>query len=161
MTILSVVYASAPAAEVLIPTLEIKHPAISTIRTCAGFEDHALTLEGGEDALFRGSGLDVSLPARNASGQQDLAFAIENVTGIAQDAIDRAMQSGGEIRVIYREYLASDTAAPAAPPLRMVLTDARFKGSMVQVTASYMDIINRAWPRERYTAEFAPGLRYL
>src|SRR5690625_3932831 len=108
MSILETVYASAPAAEVLIPTLEIKHPAIPTIRTCAGFENHTVTLETGEVVTFEASGLDVSLPERSDRGQQNLAFAIENVTGQAQDAIDRALDAGGQIEVIYRLYLASD-----------------------------------------------------
>lgn len=161
MTILSVVYASAPTSEVLIPTLEIKHPAISTIRTCAGFENHTVTLETGEEVTFEASGLDVSLPERNDRGQQNLIFAIENVTGIAQRAIDDAMAEGGDILVIYRSFLSSDLSTPAEPPLRMVLVGADFEGSTVNVTASYMDLINQAWPRERYTADFAPGLRYI
>jgi hypothetical protein len=163
MTLLSTLYASAPAAEVLIPTLEISHPSFAEpIRTCAGFEDHTVTLEDSTtQATFVASGLDVSLPARNASGQQNLTFAIENVTGIAQDAIDRALEAGGEIRVIYRSYLASDLSEPAEPPLKMVLVGARFEGASLQVTASYMDIINQAWPRDRYTVDFAPGLKYI
>jgi len=43
----------------------------------------------------------------------------------------------------------------------MVVIDASFSQSAVQVTASYNDIINRAWPRRRYTADFAPGLKYI
>jgi len=161
MTILSVVYASAPTAEVLIPTLEIKHPAISTIRTCAGFENHTVTLETSEVVTFEASGLDVSLPERSDRGQQNLVFAIENVTGQAQDAIDRALDAGGQIEVIYRSYLASDLSEPAEPPLKMVLVGAEFQGSTVQVTASYMDIINTAWPRARYNTTDHPGLAYI
>lgn len=155
------VYASAPSDEVIIPTLEIRHPAIATIRTCAGFEDQTVTLEDGSNVTFLASGLDVSLPARNASGQQNLNFAIENVTGQAQRAIEEAMQSGGDIRVIYRTYLQSDLSSPAETPLNMILIGAEFQGASVQVTASYSDIISTAWPRERYSTDFAPGLRYI
>lgn len=161
MTILSQVYASAPAAEVLIPTLDISHPAISAIRVCAGFEDQTVTLETGQEATFVASGLDVSLPARNASGQQNLTFAIENVTGEAQRLVDDALDGGHTIRAVYREYLASDLSAPAAEPLRMVVVGAKMQGSTLQVTASYQDIIGRAWPRDRYNATDHPGLRYL
>lgn len=163
MTLLATVYASAPAAEVMIPTLDISHPAFpdGAIRTCAGFEDITATLETGDTVTFTASGLDVSLPSKTDSGQQNLAFAIENVTGIAQNAIDTALEAGGEIRVTYRAYLASDLSAPAEPPLKMVLVGAEFQGSQLQVTASYMDIINRAWPADRYTATFASGLKYL
>lgn len=162
MTILSVVYASAPVDEVSIPCLEIDSPAFSEpILTCAGFEDHTVTLETDEEVTFIASGLDVSLPERDTSGQQNLNFAIENVTGIAQQAIEDALEAGEPVSIIFRHYLASDLSAPAEPPLRMTLVGAEFEGSTVQVTASYMDIINHAWPRERYTVDFAPGLKYI
>ncbi|GHC19531.1 DUF1833 family protein [Aidingimonas halophila] len=163
MTILSTLYASAPVDEVLIPTLEISHPSFpdGPILTCTGFEDHTVTLETGEEVTFQGSGLDISLPSRDPSGQQNLQFAIENVTGIAQDAIDRALEAGGQIDVIYRSYIADQLSEPAEPPLKMVLVEPQFEGSTVQVTASFQDIINTAWPRDRYTATFAPGLRYI
>lgn len=268
MTILSTVYASAPAAEVLIPTLEIRHPGQSVL-TCVGYEDFSFVtrglnlvsgwvngwmasgstdeqlsgtstdarttqwfsvdpdaqyvvdvLSGGMDSSrtqwrlsdgtiiydysaalnsgpgkitsppqatecriyyasafgvvggdisvrkeqldeFAASGLDVSLPKRDASGQQNLNFAIENVTGQAQQFIDDALEAGQQIDAIYREYLASDPAEPAAPPLEMVVVGAKMQGSTLHVTASYQDIIGQAWPRVRYSAEFAPGLRYI
>lgn len=158
MTILSTVYASAPAAEVIIPTLEIRTP--TPIYTCAGFEDQEVTLEDGTDVTFTASGLDVSLPARNDTGQQTLTFAIENVTGIAQREIELAIENGSRIPVIYRPYLSSDLSAPAEAPIKLNLSGADFRGSTVQVTCSYQDPINTAWPRLRYTADFAPGLVY-
>lgn len=158
--LLEIVYASG-GDDVVIPTLEIKHAAFETMRTCAGFEDQTVTLETGETVTFEASGLDVSLPKRDASGQQNLTFAIENVTGIAQRAIDDAMAAGGQIQVIYRTFLESDLSTPSEPPLKMVLIGADFEGSAVQVMASHQDLINYAWPRQRYTAEYAPGLKYI
>lgn len=158
--LLEIVYASG-GDDVIIPTLEIKHSAFSPIRTCAGYEDQTVTLETGETVTFTASGLDVSLPDRNASGQQNLNFAIENVTGVAQRAIDDALTQGGQIEVVYRTFLLSDLSTPAEPPLRMVLVSAEFEGATVQVTASYQDLIGYAWPRDRYTVQFAPGLKYL
>lgn len=161
MTILAVVYASAPADEVIIPTLEISHDAIETIRICAGFEDHDLTLENDETETFEAAGIEIALPKRDTSGQQTLTFAIDNVTGAAQAAIDAALEAGGEVAIVYREYLASDKSTPAATPIRMSLIGGRFEGGVVQLQAAYHDLLNYAWPRERYTAEFSPGLRYL
>lgn len=160
---LEIVYASAPADEVPILTLEILHPAFAggAIRTCNGFEDQACTLETGDTMTFEASGLDVSLPKRNATGRQELNFAIENVSGRAERAIRDALEAGGQIDVIYRTFLASDLSAPAEPPLKMALVSPSFEGATTQVTASYMDMINYAWPRERYTISFAPGLKYI
>ena len=161
MTILAIVYASAPAGEVIIPTLEISHPAITTIRICAGFEDQALTLETGETATFEAAGIDISLPKRDTSGQQTLSFAIDNVTGIAQQRIDAALEAGGQVSIVFREYLASDTSAPAETPIRMTLVGGRFEAGVVALEAAYHDLLNYGWPRERYTAVFSPGLKYL
>jgi hypothetical protein len=65
------------------------------------------------------------------------------------------------VPVIYRLYLESDKTAPAALPFEMVLSGGGFDGIMVGIEASYYDLLNTAWPRDRYTAEFAPGLRYI
>ena len=162
MSILDTVYASAPDDVVLIPTIELNAPSFAEpIRNCTGFEDQTVGLDGGGEATFLASGLDVALPAKDESGQQNLIFAIENVTGEAQQAIDAALENGDVVELIYRLYLSTDLTQPAEPPRRMVVIDASFSQSAVQVTASYNDIINRAWPRRRYTADFAPGLKYI
>lgn len=161
MTAISILYASAPADEVAIPTLEILHPAIDPIRICSGYENHTVTLETGEVVTFIASGLDVALPARDSTGQQNLTFAIENVTGIAQNEIKKAQAAGGLVTVIYRVYRNVDLSEPAERPVRMVMLKPTFRGTTTQVTCSYFSIINFAWPRLRYTADFAPGLRYI
>lgn len=127
----------------------------------AGVHQGLLSVSKAQYDTYTASGLDVSLPKRDASGQQNLNFAIENVTGQAQDFVDRALTAGVKIEVICRNYLASDLSMPAEPPLRMVVVGASMKGASLQVTASYQDIIGRAWPRERYNATDHPGLRYL
>ena len=163
MSILDIVYSSAPAAEVLIPTLEITHPtAFDPIRICAGFDDiTAGTEESGTDVTFYAAGIDISLPDMDTSGQQVLNFAIDNVTGVAQSAIDAAIAAGGEVTVTYRAYLLSDLSAPCDVPLVLTMVGGSIKGSVVQIQAAYFDLLNTAWPRDRYTLLFSPGLAYL
>ena len=158
MTILSVVYASAPTDEVIIPTLEILTD--DPQRICGDFADHEVTLETGEEVTFIGAGIDVSLPAADTSGQQKLAFAIDNVTGEAQVQIEAALEADQRVPVIYRPYLASDLSAPAEPPIRMTLVGGGFEGGHLELQGAYYDLLNIAWPREQYTVEFAPGLKY-
>lgn len=161
MTIVARVYASAPADQVLIPTLEIAHPSIETIRICAGFDDQTVTLEDNSVVIFEAAGIEVALPKRDTSGQQQLTFALDGVSGIAQARIDDALEAGGPVTITYRTYLASDLSAPAEPALVMTLVSGMFQGGVVQLQAAYHDLLNYGWPRERYTAEFAPGIRYL
>jgi hypothetical protein len=131
------------------------------IRVCTGFENQILTLETAEEVTFIAGPLEISEPKRDTSGQQTLKFSIANATGAAQQAVETALESGEQVPVIYRLYLESDKTAPAALPFEMVLSGGGFDGIMVGIEASYYDLLNTAWPRDRYTAEFAPGLRYI
>lgn len=157
MTILATVYASAPASEVLVPTIELSSAGWDApIRICTGFEDRETSA-----GTFVASGLDVALPARDTRGTQSLIFAIDNVTGVAQRLINQSLESGAEIVLTYRLYLDSDLSSPAEQPKVFSVIEATFiPTGTVQITASYKDLIGRTWPRLRYTADFAPGLKY-
>ena len=157
MTILATVYASAPADEVVIPTIELTSAGwTEPVRVCMGYED--ITTDVG---TFTATAMEVALPERNTQGYQSLRFAIANVSGQAQRLIDDADETGDPIELIYRVYLASDLTAPAEQPKRFLVREVTFNNQgAVQVSAAYKDLINRAWPRVRYTADFAPGLKY-
>lgn len=160
MTILATVYASAPAAEVIIPALEIRVPGKDPIRVCGGYEDHTLGV-GGSDYLFKAAPIAVSLPKRDTSGQQNLAFAVAGLDGTEQAHIEAALEDDELVEIVYLEYLASDKTAPARVPLVMVVVGGVIEGMEAKFEASFYDLLNSAWPRERYTAESAPGLKYL
>ena len=160
MTVLERVFASG-GTEVVIPTLEITCSAWSApLLLCNGFEDHTCTTEDARTLTFVASGIAVALPERNTAGTQVLTFAIDNVTGQAQQLVDQAMEAGARIYLTFRHYLSSDKSAPAETPLRFVVRDGSMEGSTLQVNAAFYDAINTAWPRRFYTASFAPGLRY-
>lgn len=161
MTVLDVVYASAPVDEVIIPTLEIISSAFDPIRICNGFEDHTVTLETSAVVTFEASGLDVALPAKNTSGQQELVFAVGDVMGDATRAVIAATDAGATITVKFRQYLLSDLSAPAGPVYEMSVVGAQFEAGMAQITCAYFDFLNTLWQRARYTATFAPGIQYL
>lgn len=160
MTILKVWYASAPTDEYAIDSIEINVPNKEPIRICNGFEDHYLGINGVLQ-LFEAGALSLSLPARNTTGQQTLRFAIAGVNGIAQRHVDDALSTGAMVTMTYRMYLASDKTTPAARPCVMTVIGGTFEGGEAVFECSYYDLLNSAWPRERYTAETAPGLKYL
>lgn len=160
MSLLDIAYASAPTDTVILPTLAITAPtAFEPIYICDGFEDHAATLETDEVVTFIATGMDIALPAKDTSGQQTLRWALDNVTGQAQQAVDAAIEAGERVTITYRSYLYPDLSAPAEV-LRMTLLNGEFSGSTVQLEAGYYDLLNTAWPRLKYTATFAPGLKY-
>ena len=161
MTLIATLYASAPAGEVLIPTIEVRHASMPSVYLTVGFDDVAATLETSATVTFTACGLDIALPDRDASGNQSLIFAIDNVTGEAQRFVDAALTAGGDLLLIYREYLAGDLGAPASVPKVLHIIGGTFEGGTFQAEASYYDMLNTAWPRERYTADFAPGIKYM
>jgi hypothetical protein len=161
MSILDIVRASG-GKDVEIPTLELTCPAwANSLFICGGFRDETFTLEDGRIATFTATGLDVTLPKKSNEAGQQLTVAIDNVIGIAQLHIDQAKEAQAVITLIYRSFLDSDRSAPAERPLRMSVLSASIEGPTVQFTAGYFDLINTAWPRRRYTAQFAPGIKYI
>ncbi len=159
MSILRKAYASADSE--IIRALEITPAGAAPIRVCTGFEDLTLALETGESAEFVAGPVDIKEPKKSTGGRQVLRFAIANVTSVAQEAVEQALESGAQVPVIYRKYVASDMSAPAALPLKMVMVGGSFDGLMLNIEAAYMDPLNRAYPRDRYTNDVAPGLRYI
>ena len=165
--VLQTLYASAPVNDLIIHTLELKNPdfnveghVVGSVHLVQGFDDVAATLEDATIATFKKSGFGVSLPQKSIKGRQDLNFSIDNVTGEVLKAIDAAIEGGNKIIVIYRAYAGSDLSAPGQPPIVMTATAIKADFSSVSISASFHDLVNKAWPFRRYTPNFAPGLKY-
>lgn len=160
MTILKTVYASAPEDELILITLEIHLAPTVVVRAVQGFENQQLGVDG-VYREFTASAISVALPSSNSRGQQTLRFSIGGINSLIQRHIDAALESNTPITLIYREYLESDKSAPARQPYVMNLSGLQLEGDEAQIEASYWDILNYAWPRQRYTEETAPGIKYL
>ena len=80
MTSLNIVYASAPSADLLIPTLEFNNEAAGVIRLAQSFNDVTATTEFAETVTFIQSAWDVSLPNRAATAvyKAESANTLEN-----------------------------------------------------------------------------------
>lgn len=161
MSIINTVYASAPAEYVILPTLEILVPGFDPIRVVAAYEGLTATLETAETVTFQAGPFEYKEPSKDTSGNQTLTFAIANVTGQAQEAVEAALSSNVEVPINYRVFLSTDLTAPAQAPFKMTLRGGTFEGIMVQIEAGYFDLLNTQWPRRRYLAEEFPGLRYI
>ena len=157
---ISITYASAPSEDLLIPTLEFNNELAGVIRLAQSFNDLTATTELAETVTFIQSAWEVSLPNKDATGQQTLPFQICNVTGEAQRFIDDCLSSGKATQVIYREFYADDLSAPATVPIKMTLRGGSAEGITVGIEAGYFDLLNVGWPRFRYTPEFSPGIKY-
>lgn len=159
MTILNRLYASS-GEEVIIETLQI-NIGPETIYLCKGFEDITAITESGDVVMFQATAMDIALPARNADGTQDLQFAIDNIDGRVSTAIRNALSNLSSATLTYRNYASTDLSAPAEVPYTLQVKNGYWVAPQAQITAGYMNVLDTAWPRYRYTLPYYPGLRYM
>lgn len=158
MTILNRLYASS-GSEVIIETLQITVGS-DVHYLCQGYEDITATTESGNTVTFTACAIDIALPARNADGTQDLKFALCNVDGVVSTTIRNALANRLPASLTYRSFISTDLAAPAAVPYTLKIKSGYWTATEVQITAGYMNVLETAWPRNRYTLNYFPGLRY-
>ncbi|WP_409034375.1 DUF1833 family protein [Raoultella ornithinolytica] len=159
MTILNRLYASC-GPEVIIETLQI-NIGDEVHYLCNGYEDITATTENGDTVEFKACAMDVALPARNDDGTQDLKFALCNVDGKVSTAIRNAINNLNSASLTYRSFISTDLAAPAEVPYTLKIKSGYWTATEAQITAGYMNILDTAWPRYRYTLPVFPGLRYI
>ncbi|RKT75616.1 DUF1833 family protein [Rahnella aceris] len=159
MTVLNRLYASS-GNEVIIETLEI-NIGDEIHYLCTGYEDITAVTESGDTVTFSASAIDIALPARNSDGTQDLQFAISNIDGKVSTAIRNALDNLRSATLKYRNYISTDLSAPASKPYTLAVKSGSWTALQVQIKAGYMNILDTAWPRNRYTLPYYPGLRYI
>lgn len=159
MTILNRLYASS-GEEVIIESLQINIGS-EVYYLCKGYEDITATTESGDVVTFIASAIDIALPARNSDGTQDLQFAIDNIDGVVSTAIRNALDNLSSATLTYRNYVSTDLSAPASVPYTLAIKNGSWTATQAQITAGYMNVLDTAWPRYRYTLPYYPGLRYM
>lgn len=132
-----------------------------SIFICTGFEDITAVTEDARTVTFIGANIDIALAAKNSKGNQTLAFAVDNTTGEASRLIDEAIEANARVTAIYRTYLSGNLLAPAERPYFLTLLSGSVQGQVAQLQTGYYNMIGVAWPRQLYTVNFAPALRYL
>ncbi|HBN7049628.1 TPA: DUF1833 family protein [Escherichia coli] len=156
---LSRLYASS-GEEVIIETLQI-NIGDEVYYLCKGYDDITAMTESGDAITFTACAIDIALPARNSDGTQDLQFAIDNIKGDTSTAIRKALDNLADATLTYRNYVSTDLSAPAEVPYTLTIKSGSWTATQAQVSAGYMNILDTAWPRNRYTLTYYPGLRYM
>jgi len=160
-------YASAPVETIIYHTLEIWHPSFSDpIRVVRDRDPLDARLEAGapRDAgavvTFAAYAFDVIPPEQTTTGAPQCVIEIDNVSREISSAIDLAVSEPDPITVIYRAFLsdALDEGPETDPPLELTLITVTADMFKVRATAGFPDLLNRAFPDLRYTAEDFPGL---
>jgi hypothetical protein len=150
-------YASAPSDQVILHTLELRHPAfvddagqtvaIRVVRDTgdlwARLESQA-PLQANERVQFVAMGFELDLPPVDREIVRHL---------------DAAAESQSVIEVTYRPYLSTDLEGPQMdPPIHLVLTEVEADIFRVTGRARMLDVGNKAFPGISYTAKTFPGL---
>lgn len=128
---------------------------------CTGFEDITAVTEDARAVTFIGANIDIALAGKNNKGNQTLAFAVDNTTGEASRLLDQAIEANARVTATYRTYLSGNLSAPAENPYFLTLLAGGIQGQEAQLQTGYFNMIGVAWPRELYTVNFVPALRYI
>ncbi|KAF8818088.1 DUF1833 family protein [Rickettsia endosymbiont of Cardiosporidium cionae] len=166
-------YASAPADNVILNTIELHHPdfldelgqaqAIRMVQDktplLAVLEDDA-PKNAGEIVQFEAIAFELKLPKLDTTPVPEITVSIDNVSRELMPFLEIAATSQDRIDLIYRPYLFSDLSEPQMnPPLKLVLYD--IEASILRITgkAKMLDVGNIKFPTEEYNLNRFPGLR--
>lgn len=153
MTILQRLFASG-GEEVLLDTLTITANG-NVYRLIDAYEDITL---GGE--VFTACAMSLKLPKRNTDGAQSLSFTLSNIMGEASQVLRTAIENQTGITVRYRLFTSADLNL-VEEDYTMDLKSASWNNLQIELTCGYMGILDTAWPRNRYTLIFSPGIRWI
>lgn len=159
-------YASAPSSEVILHTLEIRHPDFTQpIRVVRDHNDFSAYLESdaplnpGEEVNFIGMSFDFTLPDVSKSTSPEIEIGLDNGSGEIVAYMDAASNSPYLIEVTYRPYLASDPSGPQMnPPMTLIVRSVTADVFRVRARAGFADIANRKFPNQVYDTERFAGL---
>ena len=161
MSVLAQVYAQ--GGDVILHTIELSSEAWGDdpIVLVRDYQDHEIMTEDNRLLLAKASGMDVALPKRDASGAQDIRFALDGVRPEATRLLRQAQEAQETVKLTYRCYPYSDLSEPAEQPYFFIVRSFTAKADTVQITAGLFDIIDMRWPRKLYNSITAPGLKYV
>lgn len=173
-------YASAPADESVISTLELIHPAFvddednaDSVRIALDERDWDLTLEpgaplfGGQTKTFLALAMKVSLPEQAEAGLGSLKLTLDNVPRTVWPKLQAAARVRASAQVIYREWvvlrdLETGVYTPSAAPDLVLgeLTMRVVTASVLRIEglATFVDLLNKGFPRRSFNRDEFPGL---
>ena len=149
---LSEIYAS--GGQLPIVTLTIENDDIGELNFVLGYEDKKI-----EGVVYTASAFVVQLPERSDSGFTDLSFSICGVNGTCFNYVRRALQSHATTYITMKQW--HPDSEEELYSLKLTVTGGQLTREQASFTASFCDMLNTEFPKLRYTANNAPGLKYV
>jgi hypothetical protein len=165
-------YAAAPSDVVILHTLELRHPAFvdddGNVTAIRVVRDHvelvarleiAAPMDGGAMVTFVALAFDLSLPPIDTAPVPEITVTLDNVSREIVRHLDAAVATQDKIEITYRPFLSTDLEGPQMDPsITLVLTEVEANALQITGRARMLDIGNKAFPAEIYTANRFPGL---
>lgn len=159
-------YASASCEEVILHTLEFRHPAFDMpIRVVLDHVNHFFTLEAtaptdpSTSVEFIAFAFEITLPGMSEGSVPEISIRIDNVDKSIIENIELSMQQSDKIEVTYRPYLASDVTAPQMnPPMTFQIIHIEADVNSITARCTFGDMANKVFPGQTYTLARFPGL---
>ena len=165
-------YASAPEADVLLDTLELRHAAfvdagqpyavrvVNDHSPLVAYLEAGAPLNGGEEVTFLPCGFTMDRPKEDDSGRPpELTITISNVARQVAPYLRLARNSRSYLHVTWRQYMPHDLTAPHIdPPMTLVMSDVTTSMNDVQGRATFRQFLGRRFPAREYTLRTFPNL---
>jgi hypothetical protein len=156
------IYASAPATQRYVETLQFSHSLFpASYYLTNDNQPWTYLLETGATVTFAVMPFKIVLPNSDGKGNQDLRLTLANIGRDLVDPLEAAIALPSEpVRCVYRVYLDQASTAPQnSPPLTLIITGVEVTREAVSATATRADVLNRAFPYNFYKTSDFPGLR--
>lgn len=165
-------FASAPVDEVVLSTLELRHPDFrddddnpTHLRIVANSPTMMAKLEAnapvdaGMTVEFRYCPFEFVRPEQSDQALPECELRIDNVTREMVPQLDRVIETMTPIQMVYRDYLASRIALGPSSKIRG-LQARRVSVGTFRVTgrAGFFDLVNGRFPLNDYRTETHRGL---
>lgn len=144
----------------VVDSLELRSTAWPPIRLVQGFQDLRLGFGDGESRLFTAAPMGLVLPDRSEGVSQRITFALENVTGQTQRAVDDAISGGHDVIIIFRRYIEGEYYGPSERPFIATVRGGSIDGYRVTLEGGFNNILDYGFPRGKYDLSYCPDLAY-
>jgi hypothetical protein len=170
---LAEVYASNPQDEVVLDTLELRHPSFidesgnpAPIRVVADHDDLLATLEAdapldaGRSVQFIAMAFQFSLPSMEEGQAPQIDITLDGASAEIVAHLESAVTQTAQIECTHRRFLASNPAAGPqdGEPLTLYVASAKATLTQASATATLTDIHNKPFPARVYRPDDFPGL---
>ena len=150
---LNEIYAS--GGQLPVVTLSINNSEIGTLRYVLDNQPRQISGQ-----TFEASAFTVQLPERSESGFTDLSFSICGVNGECFQYVRSALSSHATTYITLQHRHPEDLTS-VLYELTLTVTGGQITREAATFTASFCDMLNTEFPKLRYTAQNAPGLKYV